>query len=397
MRLLLVVQRYGKEVAGGAERACREYATHLAARGHSVDVLTSRAINYVDWSDHYPPGRVDIDGVKVHRLSVRQPRDHEVFGPLTGRVMSDPFSTAPLIQREWMRLLGPELVGIDEWLDRHIGDFDVAICFTYLYWTTGAVSAAIRGRIPVVLHPCAHDEPYLAVPLFEELFRRSDALAFLTEEEQRLVQRRFACSQPSIVTGVGIDLGESRVTDDIRSRFGIGDRPYVIFVGRLDPVGKASKEIFDFFRAYKQRRPGPLALVTVGEPVRGLPSHPDVFATGFVEEDVKEAAIANAVALVQPSYYESFSIVLIEAWKHRKPALVQGHCEVLEGQAMRSGGAIPYRGYVEFEAALDILLECPEVAERLGRAGRRYVEAHYEWDALLERYESFVADVARAH
>ena len=39
MRILSVVQRYGDEVAGGAERHCRELATRLAARGHEVDVL----------------------------------------------------------------------------------------------------------------------------------------------------------------------------------------------------------------------------------------------------------------------------------------------------------------------------------------------------------------------
>ncbi len=53
MRLLFVTQRYGREVAGGAELACRQYASHLAARGHEVDALSSCAKSYRDWADFY--------------------------------------------------------------------------------------------------------------------------------------------------------------------------------------------------------------------------------------------------------------------------------------------------------------------------------------------------------
>jgi len=85
----------------------------------------------------------------------------------------------------------------------------------------------------------------------------------------------------------------------------------------------------------------------------------------------------------------------VEAWAQGKPALVQGYCAVLEGQARRSGGAIPYRGYAEFEAAVDLLIEDPDLASRLGEHGRHYVEERYTWDAVLSRYEAFVAEVVQ--
>ncbi len=84
-------------------------------------------------------------------------------------------------------------------------------------------------------------------------------------------------------------------------------------------------------------------------------------------------------------------MVLTEAWAQRRPALVQGHCAVLEGQVRRSGGGIPYRGYAEFEAALDGLLADPDLRRALGDAGRRYTEANYRWDTVLDRYERFLA------
>ena len=69
VKILFVVQRYGVEVAGGAERACREYAERLAGRGHRVEVLTTRARSYVDWADEYPPGRHELNGVVVEEFT----------------------------------------------------------------------------------------------------------------------------------------------------------------------------------------------------------------------------------------------------------------------------------------------------------------------------------------
>ena len=102
----------------------------------------------------------------------------------------------------------------------------------------------------------------------------------------------------------------------------------------------------------------------IGDPVRPLDEHPDVIRTGFVSEELKESALSGALALAQPSYFESFSMILTEAWAHAKPALVQGYCDVLAGQCRRSGGGIPYKGFAEFGVALDLLL-ADEASQRI--------------------------------
>jgi len=131
--------------------------------------------------------------------------------------------------------------------------------------------------------------------------------------------------------------------------------------------------------------------VLAGYQAEQLEPHPDIVSTGFVDDITKESAMAGAVALVVPSYFESFSQILCEAWVHGRPALVQGRCDVLAGQARRSGGAFAYRGYAEFEAALDLLLEDPARQARMGAAGRAYVERRYRWDRVLDRYERLLA------
>ena len=397
MRLLFVVQRYGREVAGGAEFLCREFASRLAARGHRVDVVTTCAVNYVDWANHYPPGTEDLDGVTVHRLAVQCPRDDRLFSPLNTRATWAEGRVPLYLEHQWMRAQGPYVPQLVPWLSSRAPGYDVVVFFTYLYYTSWAGLPAAAAAAPTVLHPTAHDEPPLYLDLFRTMFHHPAAFAFSTEEEVDLVGRCFRLGRPYEVVGVGVEAERHRGHDGaaFRAAFDLGETPYLLYVGRVDPA-KGSEELLTFFAAYKARRPGPLKLAVVGEPVRPLDPHPDVLVTGFVDAALKESALAGSLALVLPSYFESFSMILTEAWAHGKPALVQGHCEVLDGQCRRSGGGIPYRGFAEFEAAVDMIVDDGPLRDRLGRAGRRYVEERYAWDAVLDRYERLLSTARRA-
>jgi glycosyltransferase involved in cell wall biosynthesis len=393
VRVLYVVQRYGREVAGGAELACRQIATQLARRGHEVDVLTSCAVSYVNWANHYPPGTEEVDGVNVHRLPVARPRDDRVFGPLNARVVWGYKPVPHYLQREWMRMQGPLVPGLRGWLGERAAAYDVAVFFTYLYYTTWAGLPVAAGATATVLHPTAHHEPPFYLPLFETTFRHPKAFAFFTEEERHLVLDRFRLRVPNRAIAIGFDLDVAGDGDRFRRRYGLGDDPFLLFVGRVDP-DKGSDELFDFFVAFKSRNPGPLRLVVVGEPVKALPPHPEVVVTGFVDDQTKHDAYAAALALVQPSYFESFSMVLAEGWVHGLPALVQGHCDVLVGQSRRSGGGIPYQGFGQFEAAVQLLLSDPTLGRQLGERGGRYVHGRYSWDTVMDGYEQLLKEAA---
>jgi glycosyltransferase involved in cell wall biosynthesis len=398
VRLLFVVQRYGVEVAAGSETFCRMFAERMAARDHDVHVVTSCALSYVDWVDHYPPGEHDVNGVHVHRLSVGRPREDRLCQPLHDRVINGQKPIPLHLQEAWMQMQGPYLPQLQAWLVDRAAGFDVVVFFTYLYYSTWTGLPAASGVTATVLHPTAHDEPTLYLPIFDFLFRLPHGLGFLSEEEVDLVRRRFNVTRPFTVTGIGVDLEPIDATppdaaEGFRAAHGLGDDPYLLYLGRIDP-NKGSLELFDHFVAYKERRPGPLKLVLVGDPARPLPPHEDVVVTGVVSEDDKHAAMAGCTAFVHPSYFESFSIVLCEAWGHRRPAIVQGRCEVLAGLARRSGGGIPYVGFKEFEAAVDLVVGDGQLRQRLGDRGRAFVEDRYRWDVVMDKYERFLASVA---
>ena len=241
MRLLFSVQRYGELVAGGSESACRAVAEALAARGHDVHVLTSRALSYVDWADHFDGGTEQLNGVTVHRLGVRAPRNAEKFAAINNRILSHPHTTLA-VQREWLRMEGPDLPGQTQWLDHHARGFDAAIFFTYLYPTTPFGLPVAAKHCPVILVPTAHDEPWLWLRVFDACVRLADAIICLTPEELDLVRRRFRFEPRAEVIGLGVDSVTQGDGDRFRDRFGLDDRRYLVVLGRVDP-GKGSDEL----------------------------------------------------------------------------------------------------------------------------------------------------------
>lgn len=393
MRLLYTVQRYGEDLVGGSEAACREFSEHLARRGHHVEVVTSCARSYVDWADEYEPGTTEINGVLVHRLSIAEPRSAEASRPLDDWTVLGPRPMPLFQQQRWLRLLGPQLKDYPTWLRTQAERFDTVIHMTYRFATTTMGLPITSGRVPTILQPTAHDESGLWVRQFDTIFRLADAFMFFTAEERQVVTDRFDFEPDGEVIGMGMEMHPRADSTEFRHRFAFGDRPYLLYVGRID-AAKGVGEAFRYFEAYKTRNPGPLQLVFAGEAVSDLPEHDDVVNVGFLDEKLKRSALAGCLALLQPSYYESFSIVLCEAWLQSRPALVQGLSGVLAGQARRAGGALPYRGFAEFEAALDLLVDDPAFADRLGRSGRRYVEDSYSWPTVIDGVER-AAEVAQ--
>jgi|tagenome__1003787_1003787.scaffolds.fasta_scaffold20989969_9 glycosyltransferase involved in cell wall biosynthesis len=393
MRLLYVVQRYGEQIAGGAEQHAREFAERLVERDHRVTVLTTCAKSYVDWANEYPRGWSHSNGVAVYRVPVEQRRNPHLFSRFNTR-MNTAAGVRPLaVQREWMQMQGPYAPTLVPWIRHHARSYDAVVFITYLYWTTWAGLRECAGAVPTLLHPTAHDEPPMRLSIFQEVMRAPDAFAFLTPEEGDLVRGRFPGAPPGDVVGIGVEMDRDGDAAKFRRRFGLGTAPYLLYVGRVDPA-KGAAELIDYFIACKARTPSDLKLVLLGELLVDDPKRPDVIVTGFVDEATRNGALAGSLGLVHPSYFESFAMVLTESFAQRRPALVQRRAAVLAGHAERSSGAIPYTGFAEFEAAVERLRTDSALADRLGAAGRRYVEQEYGWDVVLDRYEHTLDRVA---
>ena len=87
-----------------------------------------------------------------------------------------------------------------------------------------------------------------------------------------------------------------------------------------------------------------------------------------------------------PSYFESLSMVALEAWALGRPVLANGRCDVLKGQCIRSAAGLYYERYEEFAETLYSLESNGPLHERLGRNGREYFARHYSWPVIERKY-----------
>ena len=155
-RVALVVQRYGAEVNGGAEALARRVA-RLIDDAVDLTVLTTCALDYRTWADHYPPGEQAVDGVRVLRFPVPEPRDPEAFDrhrPAGLRRTRRPGAR----RRVDARPRGPDAPGLMEHLRDHGGGYDAVAFVTYLYATTAEGIGHVR-RPQRSWRPTLHDEP----------------------------------------------------------------------------------------------------------------------------------------------------------------------------------------------------------------------------------------------
>ena len=307
MRLLFVVQRYSREISGGSEACCREYAERLASRGHDVHVATSCALSYADWANSMPEGTSVEADVTLHRFAVAAPRPNDIFGPLNDTIINSPVEPGRAAAEGWNRLFGPTLSGFEQWIDATAESFDVVIVFTYLYFPAFVALRACRGRVPTLFHPTAHNERYLGVALMDDVFAWANAYGFLVEEEAALVQRRFGFTRPSLVCGIGVDLDVAGDAAAFRAEFDLGERSYLRYAGRIDP-DKGINELLAGYRRYRELG-GMNDLVFVGDHVDDSVDLEGATVTGFVSSEmILRAPLLNTTG-VDSADYSSLKLI----------------------------------------------------------------------------------------
>ena len=380
MNIAFVVQRYGEEVNGGAELLCRWVAQRLSAH-HDVHVLTTCAQDFKTWENTYPAGTRALNDVHVHRFPVDQPRHWKKFQRLTHRILTEEHSY--LEELDWMRQQGPISTPLLLHIETHRETYDAFIFVTYLYATTYYGLQLVPEK--ALLVPTAHEEPPLYLTLFRSLFQLPRHIIYSTHAEQRLVERVFKNSSvPSSVIGTGVEVPADVEPDRFRRKYGI-DGEFVLYAGRIDEA-KNVPELFNYFKRFKKTSSVDIRLVLIGKGLIPGMDHPDIISLGFVPEEDKFDAMQAATLLLLPSKYESLSIAILEAWMMGTPVLVNGECEVLREQCIRSNGGLFYANYPEFALALRALLQKPQLRRTLGRQGREYAEATYSWDTVIEKY-----------
>jgi glycosyltransferase involved in cell wall biosynthesis len=380
VKIAVVVQRYGLDINGGAELHARYVAEHLSRRA-DVEVLTTCARDYITWKNDLPAGDSELNGLRVKRFPVRRERNPERFGLRSHYVFGDAHSVAE--ELAWLESEGPASPALISHIRRNEARYDFFIFFSFRYYHAYHGIRATPAR--ALLVPTAERDGAVGLSIFGPIFRGARALMYNSFEERAMIQAVSGnAGVPHVVVGVGSEVPAQTDPDRFRRKFGISS-PFVVYVGRIDE-NKGCKELFDFFKRYASAVPGDLELVLMGNSILPIPDEPRIRHLGFVTDEDKFDGIAAAEALVMPSYFESLSMVALEAWALGKPVLANGRCDVLQGQCLRSNAGLFYETDEEFIETLALLQSNRRLSAAMGRNGREYFQRHYAWPVIVRKY-----------
>jgi glycosyltransferase involved in cell wall biosynthesis len=380
VKLAVVVQRYGQAINGGAELHARYIAEHLAKHAQ-VEVLTTCAADYVTWRNEQAPGMEQVNGVTVRRFRVKQQRDPGLFGRRSNRVFNQLHSLGD--ELDWLDAEGPTTPALIHHLTRNAWAYDHYLFFSYRYYHA---YHGVRATAPrAILVPTAERDAAIGLTIFQPIFRGVRALMYNSHEERTMIQAVSGNHDvPGVVVGVGSEVPRSPQPARFRQKYNVRG-PFAVYVGRIEE-NKGCPELFDFFQRYLHDPSGRLSLVLIGNSRLPVPDHPRIRHLGFLDDADKFDAMAAADLLVMPSYFESLSMVALEAWALGRPVLANGTCDVLKGQCIRSNAGLYYESYAEFLETLQAIEHNRWLSTALGRNGQQFYRHHYDWPVIERTY-----------
>ena len=383
IRIGVVVQRYGAKVVGGAETLARDVAERLNAGGFDVTVFTTAASDYITWKNDFPPGESVLRGVNIKRFRVEKQRDIKKFNALSDAFFqSEPDSRN---EWEWIREQGPLCPELIEALEKEQDRFDLFLFFTYLYYPTVKGMEVVKK--PMVLFPTAHDEPPVYLNLMKNVFKRPDALFFLTGAEMDFVARRFKPENRMELVRTGVDVDPQKGPDLFRETFMLY-MPFLLYAGRIEK-GKGLEAVFEAYDELK--RTALVDLVLIGRQLMDIPGIPGIRYLGYISEAEKTRAFRHALLSVQPSSLESLSITTLESFSQKTPVLVNRKSAVLEEHVRLSGGGLSYESVNEFVDQFRIIYRRPGLRNKMGKQGYAYLKQHFSWDVVMDNIKKGLA------
>ncbi len=227
---------------------------------------------------------------------------------------------------------------------------------------------------------------------FFELLRRSDGVFVFTRAEAEEMVRLGVDARRVCQIGVGPLLAPSWDAAAFRQRFGIR-RNMVLFLGQKLPY-KGFDTLLAAAPKVWERHPE-TSFVFIGphyndseRQIKGL-GDPRIIDIPRVDamDPLKASALAAADVFALPSRQEGIGGVYIEAWAMRKPVI---GCRIpfLTIEDGRDGFLVEQEPGAIASKVIQ-LIEEPELARRLGEAGRAKVDREYSWETIVDRVEDF--------
>lgn len=402
LRICMVTTFYPPYAFGGDAMGVQRLSRALVRRGHDVTVVHDtdayRVLQRGAVTER--PALDDDEGVRIVRLRSRAGALSPLLVHQCGRPM--------LHARRLRRLLGPgqfdvvnfhnvSLIGGPGLLayprdavTLYMAHEHWLVCPTHVLWRFRKERCDERHCLRCVLSYRRPPQLWRYTGALERAIERVDSVIAMSEFS-RDKHREFGLKMPMEVLPYFLPDAAPATPD---SGVSPHPRPYFFFAGRLEVI-KGLDDVIPVFARFPE-----LDLVIAGDGehagrLRSLAAGmPNVQFLGRLAPDALTAYYRHAVASLVPSVcYETFGIVLIEAFRQGTPVIarrVGPFPEIIE----QSGAGALFSTAAELEAAMRHLQQDPAYRRRLSRAGEDAVREHWTEAVVIPQYLELVRRAA---
>lgn len=196
-----------------------------------------------------------------------------------------------------------------------------------------------------------------------------------------------------IPNGVSSEDFQSRDDRRFRAEHGLGEDPFVLFMGRLNPIKgpdlllkafcSARDELHHYHLVFAGSDEGMLLALKQTATECGVQDR--VHFVGHLGREEKSWAYHAASLLAIPSRQEAMSLVVLEAGITGTPVLITDKCGF--GQVSEAGGGLVVPASVEgLRTGLLELLGDPGELKVMGARLQKFVASRFTWDLVVEEY-----------
>lgn len=232
--------------------------------------------------------------------------------------------------------------------------------------------------------------------------RRSDHILTISEFSKREIMELGGVPEGkiSVVPCAPSVMAAPADFREVQRRFPI-ERPYILYVGTIEPRKNLERLIRAFALLKKRERLSHQLVLAGGEGWKSGPIHTaaenspykeDILFTGFLSQSEKSALLKNAEVFVFPSLYEGFGIPPLEAMAMDCPVVCAESAALPEAAGDAAVYVDPYDEASIAEGMGKVLTDAA-LAEDLVRRGREQA-GKYTWDRAAAGFAGICARYA---
>ncbi|QIS19066.1 glycosyltransferase family 4 protein [Nocardia terpenica] len=276
------------------------------------------------------------------------------------------------------------------------------------------------GARRIVASTHGHEVGWSMLPGARQALRvvgdHTDAITYVSKYTRRRFAAAFGAQSALEYLPPGVDTEVFRpdpvAREQLRARYGLGERPTVLCLSRLVPR-KGQDMLIMAMREIRRRVDGAVLVIAGGGPyeekLRGLVTAlgltDDVVFTGRVRAAELAAHHTLADVFAMPCRtrgagldVEGLGIVFLEASASGVPVVAGNSGGAPETvQEGRTGTVVDGRSEQQIADAIVAILSDPDAAARMGAAGREWVREQWRWDLLGGRLRELLDGNTRSN